>query len=418
MRISSLAAFMLAAVLSACGGGGSTSDNDEWAGSITDSAGVAIITNSLAPSWSADEAWTTEEVLRIGEAAGDADYQFGQIAGIGITSDGRILVLDQQAQRVMVYGTDGRYQSSMGRPGSGPGEFGPAANALLMGRGDTVIVPDLANQRVNILPIDGDPSSFGIQMEQGIPIRYDLLESGDLVAQRRALNLPNQTAETNDLIATQAYDGTILDTLLTPKRGDSFTITSDRPQFRIFAPEPMWTMLSSDRLAFAVNDTYRIEVFGSDGTLERIVTRPYEPTLVTEADQRAFIEVMRAQFELSGAPPAQVDLVLEGVSFAETYPAFTQMRAGPQGTLWIQRVRYLGDLSEEELGSFNPTLDQGSPKWDVFDSEGRYLGVVELPDRFTPFTVKGDRWYGVYRDEFDVQYVQVLRIKGASTSST
>lgn len=417
MRILSLAALMLATVLSACGGDSNTTSND-WAGTITDSAGVAIVTNSMNPSWSADEAWTTEQVLRIGEAAGDADYQFGQIAGIGISSDGRILVLDQQAQRVMVYGPDGTYQRSIGRPGSGPGELGPAANALFVGRGDTVLIPDLGNQRVNVTALDGESSSFAIQMDQGIPIRYDLLESGDLVAQRRALNLPNQTAEANDLIATQAYDGTILDTLLTPKRGDSFTLTGDRPQFRIFAPEPVWTMLSSDRMAFAVNDTYRIEVFGSDGTLERIVTRPYDAMPVTDAHQRTLLGLMRTQFERGGVPSAQAELLLEGVSFAETWPAFTQMRAGPDGTLWIQRVRYLGDLSEEELESFNPTLDQGSPKWDVFDFEGRYLGVVELPDRFTPFIVEGDRFYGVYRDEFDVQYVQVLRINGAAASST
>ena len=195
---------MLVAALSACGNG-STDANNEWAGTITDSAGVAIVTNSLEPSWSADEAWTTEEVLRIGEAAGDADYQFGQISGIGITSDGRILVLDQQAQRVMVYGPDGTYQRSFGRPGSGPGEFGPAANALFVGRGDTILIPDMGNQRVNVTAIDGESSSFAIQLEQGIPIRYDLLESGDLVAQRRALNLPNQTAETNDAISSASF---------------------------------------------------------------------------------------------------------------------------------------------------------------------------------------------------------------------
>ena len=123
----------------------------------------------------------TEEVLRIGEAAGDADYQFGQIAGIGITSDGRILVLDQQAQRVMVYDPDGTYQRSIGGPGSGPGEFGPVANALFVGRGDTILIPDMGNQRVNVTAINGESSSFPIQIERGIPIRYDLLESGDLV---------------------------------------------------------------------------------------------------------------------------------------------------------------------------------------------------------------------------------------------
>ncbi|TFG65438.1 MAG: hypothetical protein E4H28_04195 [Gemmatimonadales bacterium] len=412
MPRSSLAACLLAAVLSACGGD-STANGDSWAGSMTDSAGVTIVVNPETPIWSADEAWSTEEVLLIGEAAGDADYQFGQIAGVGVTSDGRILVLDQQAQRVQVYGPDGVFQRSIGRPGNGPGEFGPAANALLVGRGDTVIVPDLANQRINITPIDGEPASFPIQMEQGIPMRYDLMESGDIVAQRRALNLPNQDAVATDLIATQAYDGTILDTLLTPKRGDSFTMTSDRPQFRIFAPEPVWTVLSGNRLAFATNNAYRIEVFGPDGTLERIVTRPYEPMAVTEAHRRTLDGLIRAQFERGGVPPAQLDLLMEGVSFEDMWPAFTQLRSGPDGTLWVQRVRYLGDLTDEELESFNPTLDQGSSKWDVFDFEGRNLGVIQLPDRFTPFTVEGDRNYGVYRDEFDVQYVKVLRIIGA-----
>ena len=83
-----------------------------------------------------------------------------------------------------------------------------------------------------------------------------------------------------------------------------------------------------------------------------------------------------------------------------------------------ERLWESGDLSEEELESFNPTLDQNSSKWDVFDSEDRYLGVVELSDRFTPFLVKGDRCYGVHRDEYDVQYVQVLRIDGVSAASS
>ena len=413
----SLAACVLVAVLNACGGDSTASSND-WAGSMTDSAGVTIVSNPTTPTWSSDEAWTTEVVLLIGEAAGDADYQFGQIAGVGVASDGRILVLDQQAQRVMVYGPEGVYQRSIGRPGSGPGELGPAANFLFVGRGDTVLIADLANRRVNVIPIDGEPSSFPIRMELGIPMRYDLLESGDLVAQRRALNLPNQDAVATDLIATQAYDGTILDTLLTPKRGDSFTMTRDRPQFRIFAPEPVWTVLGNDRLAFATNNVYRFEVFGPDGTLERIVTRPYEAKPVTEADQRTLNGLIRTQFERGGVPPAQLDLLMEGVSYGETWPAFAQMRAGLDGTMWIQRVRHLGDLTEEELESFNPTLDQGSSKWDVFDSEGRYLGVIELPERFTPFVVEGDLCYGVFRDEFDVQYVQVLRINGAGAAAS
>ena len=404
----------LIVMLGACGDGSATAGTD-WDGTVTDSAGVSLVANTSTPTWGADDAWTTEEVLRIGEAAGDADYQFGQIAGIGISSDGRILVLDQQAQRVQVYGPDGVYQRSIGRPGNGPGEFGPAANSLFVGRGDTVIVPDLANTRVNVFPVDGESESFPIRMQEGVPVRFDHLEAGHLVAQLRSFN-PNDENPANDVIASQAYDGTIIDTLMTPERGNTFSIANDRPQFRIFSPEPIWTALSGDRLAFAINNDFRVEVFGADGSLLQVITRPYEPTAVTEADERQLSTLIRAQFERGGVPGPQLDLLMEGVSFEETWPAFTQLRGGPEGTLWVQRVRYLRDLTDEQLESYNPTLDQGSFEWEVYDAEGRYLGVVALPDRFTPFTVHGDLWYGVQRDDFDVQYVVALRV-GAGAGS-
>ena len=47
---------------------------------------------------------------------------------------------------------------------------------------------------------------------------------------------------------------------------------------------------------------------------------------------------------------------------------------------------------------------------DVFDAEGRFMGVLALPDRFQPLRVSGDRIYGVWRDELDVQHVMVLSL--------
>jgi hypothetical protein len=54
----------------------------------------------------------------------------------------------------------------------------------------------------------------------------------------------------------------------------------------------------------------------------------------------------------------------------------------------------------------------GASDWDIFDSAGRYLGVVTMPARFTLRTIRGGRIYGVWRHEFDVQYVLRLRIVG------
>jgi hypothetical protein len=60
--------------------------------------------------------------------------------------------------------------------------------------------------------------------------------------------------------------------------------------------------------------------------------------------------------------------------------------------------------------SYNPQLDIGSRQWDVFDAEGRYLGVVSMPLRFQPVRFLGNNIYGIQRDELDVQYVVKLAI--------
>lgn len=402
---------MLGALAAACGD--RPDSRAGFAGTVRDSAGVQIVENTSTGTWGQDGGWATEQILSIGEAAGDPEYQFGQVVGVDALSDGRILVMDGQAQRLQVYGPDGTYRRTIGGPGSGPGEFSPGVNGVFVGRGDTILVTDMGNQRVVLVPPDGEPTSFPMRMEDGIPFRFELSGAGELVVQRRSMGFGDAAADAspNDLIATLTYDGAVTDTLLTPKRGGTFEMSDQGPRFRFFSPEPRWTMLGGGQLAYASNDAYRVSVFGEDGAVRRIITFPHEPRAVTERDQEAVRQLMRRQMEESGAPPQMVDQMLGAVSFAESWPAFTQLRGGPGGTLWVQRVRYLDQLTDEERETWNPQLDQGSPEWDVFEQDGRYGGVVTLPTRFTPMTIRDDRIYGVYRDDFDVQHVRVLDLR-------
>ena len=98
--------------------------------------------------------------------------------------------------------------------------------------------------------------------------------------------------------------------------------------------------------------------------------------------------------------------------FKDFFPAFNFINSGPSGTLWVQHVQKPSDLTEEQLESYNLIEDSGASDWDVFDSEGRFLGVVSMPERFAPRVFVGDKIYGVWRDELDVQYVVRLRIVG------
>lgn len=69
----------------------------------------------------ADEYLTLSD--SIGIELGDSNYVFGQIAGVDITPEGEIAVLDLQKSRVSIFSQSGEFVQRIGRQGSGPGEF-------------------------------------------------------------------------------------------------------------------------------------------------------------------------------------------------------------------------------------------------------------------------------------------------------
>ncbi len=59
----------------------------------------------------------------IGIELGDSNYVFGQLAGADLTATGEIAVLDMQKYRISIFTPTGDFVRSVGRQGSGPGEF-------------------------------------------------------------------------------------------------------------------------------------------------------------------------------------------------------------------------------------------------------------------------------------------------------
>jgi hypothetical protein len=69
-------------------------------------------------------------------------------------------------------------------------------------------------------------------------------------------------------------------------------------------------------------------------------------------------------------------------------------------------------MAEGEALWFTWPSDWGVRDRDVFGPDGRYLGAVTMPPRFTPSVFRDDRIYGLWLDELGVSYVLVLRIQG------
>jgi len=405
---------LMALLLSACSG------ESGWMGTVRDSAGVQIVENTLESIWSVSDQWTLEEELRIGTIEGDPDYQFGAIGFIAVDSHDRIFVIDAMAQHVKVYSPDGRYEQTIGRPGSGPGELGQSAIQIFMGPGDTLIVPDLANQRINRYAPDGTSlGSSRLEIEKGLPLAINATRSGVIVEQLRPLALPDQPVrDTMDAIVRLAADGTVLDTLKKFKGGKSFSLAGPNPELTLFAAEPAWQIMEDMRLCFGVNDDYSIEVYSPDGVLERIIRKPFTQTPVSEADQELMVEAMVELWTSAGVPPQAIPRLRQIISFGEYYPAFAGIQRGPGGTMWVQHIQSPSELTEEERKVFNFIEDIGAKDWDVFDVEGRFLGVVTMPPRFSPRTIVGNKMYGVFRDDLDVQYAVRMRIVGVEFDDT
>lgn len=411
MKRSSAATWLAVAAVAlpalACGG-----DTGGWAGAVRDSAGIAIVDNPADGLWRADERWRLEEGLRIGVADGDPIYQFGQITDLAVDPDGHVYVLDAQAQHVRVFDADGEHVRTIGAPGNGPGELSGTPTAVLMGPADTLLVADMGNQRVQRYLRDGtEAGSFPLSFNQGIAMKWISTPEGGAAYQLRSMAMPGMAQrEGGDLLLVRGADGTVRDTLLTLDEGQSVRFENGRPDIVMFAAEPMWTLMPDGRLVSAITTDYRMEIHGSQGGIERVITRPFEPRSVTEADRQAVLSFLRNMMEDQGAPPNAVQMVVDGVRFADRYPAFANLLGGPDGTLWVQQVRSATSLPEEHAPSSMELEDMGSPDWDVFDADGRYLGVVTFPDRFRPLRWQGDRVYGVRRDDLDVPYVVRLRL--------
>lgn len=408
MRIRILGCFLLGTLAAGCGSGSA----GDWAGTVTDSAGVTVVSNPARALWDDGEAWRVEEELRIGALDGPPEYQFGQIAWIDTDSRGNIYVLDQQAQHVQVYDPEGSHLRTIGRPGTGPAELSQGALAVLVGPGDTVFVVDNGAQRVTrFLPDGTDAGSFGIPFTEGISLKWELAPDGRLLQQSRSLPVPGTAAQPpHNLILARNTEGAVLDTVLRLPLGESMKFEGGAPQFRLFEAEPIWEIDATGRLYTASNAEYRIEVRTPDGAVDRVITYPFERKPVTESDRQAILDELSELFEQQGVPPMARSQILQTIGFGDHFPAFATIVSGPDGTLWVQHIRTMAEAASEGLSINFENMDMGAPEWDVFDAEGRFLGVVTLPARFATRHVEGDRLYGIWRDELDVPYVMRLRV--------
>ena len=392
---------LVAVVLTgACGSGGDAAANAV----VRDSAGVRIVENH-GPSWDEDAAWhlSPEPVVVIGAMDADAEYQLFGVRAVARLSDGTIVVSNSGSQEVRWYDPRGRHLRSAGGEGAGPGEF-TALGWLAAVPGDSVVAFDDRLLRLSLFTPEGAFARSAAPQTEGNPgmerpVFMASLGDGSLLAFGRVLEVEGMVEgplRVPMVLYRFNVDGELLDSLGAFHGWETRAVIRRSEQYIAMAiadrPFARNTALTAggDRYVVGTPHSYELAVHRSDGSLLAIVRLLRGNPPVTAADIEAYKSIMLENIDNENELRDRRQ-ELDDYDYPAEAPAFGSLiLVDTQGDIWVPE--------------FSVRNDQGM-EWQVFNSEYRLLGTVTTPVRFTPRYIGDDMLLGVWRDEFDVEYV-------------
>jgi hypothetical protein len=408
---------LAAAALSGCGTGGGEAAGGGLVVRVDTLGDTVVVRTERGSVWGGGA--RLEPVLRVGELAGSEEYVFGNIGGMEVTPGGEVYVLDAQVPVVRVYDREGRHVRSFGSRGGGPGELAQPTGLALLPDG-RVLVSDPANGRVNVYSGAGEPVDSW-RISGGFFTDNQVVTAATGAAYVLTLLSEPMSPSMRSGLVRVGPEGTPADTIPPPEWSfDPPILTAEfasgdtRSMSRTplpFGPQTTWTFSPLGYMVGGVSTRYAIEAFRPDGRILRL-EREIDPVPVT-AGERAHREFATTRNMRNTDPGWR----WSGPPIPATKAPFTSVRVDADGRIWV-RVAVAGEVVPvDERPDPRPGQEAGPAPWreplvyDVFADDGVLLGTLAMPPRFTWYGSRGDRVWGITRDELDVQYVTVRRLE-------
>lgn len=334
--------------------------------------GVPHVINTAVPR-DGVQALQLEEMWRRG-GEDDEELLLGIVTRVLSGQDGNLYVLDSQLMEVKVFDADGEHVDTLGRQGQGPGEFQSAQSIVFLPGGSLGVVQAVPG-KVIALNLDGTPGNV-ITLGQnpadgGFAILQDAANGGDTfaIAGIEIHMAPDAGALARDMhMFVRGYDmeGNKLQTYYERVQrsvfGEGFVLREiewDNP-IRRFAVDGEGQVIMG-----LAREEYELSVYGPDGELQRVFSRPYESYPRSEMMRSRYDRMLEAQARQMSPDGAR--------EVAANEQDIWNIRCHGDGTYWIQSSR---DVFEPPTGTFTA--------WDVFSAEGEYLRQVTATIPGTP----------------------------------
>ena len=381
---------------------------------------------SLAALSFAAPAFAQGTVRDLPKPTREIEDPFSLISGVTEIKPNQVLAVDGTEGTVALVDFAKGSKTSVGRQGSGPGEYRAPAG-LFRVRGDTIWLLDAMLQRITAFNPDLTPgttfpmlmldqSTMTVLTAPFTSDRTGRLYSSAMKIQAGVGGGGNDMQMTlPDSVGLVRFDPrqaarTELTKVRFPvsgkpeisRAGNSMKYTMAYPG--LIAADA-WAVFPDGRIAIVRGATYTIEFIAPDGTKSTAGRIAYQPIKLTAADQKAEMDEAKRQMAEQGKVaqkmmPAGFSLEMEllpPASWPANYPAVAPLGAiaGPDGRLWVRR---------------SIPFRTGREQWDVIDTNGKLVTSWRLPAKTTIVAVGQGVVYTVRTDEDDLRYLQRVEI--------
>jgi len=289
----------------------------------------------------------TTPLVEIGVIEGDPNYELHKAISSVRLPDGRIVVLNAGAHQLRFFDASGKFLSSVGRKGAGPGEFTSPARVYLTGN-DSLLVFDRSGNRELHFRTDGNFVRVATSAAAGAGVLFprDVWLYG-----RNFIDGPPIAAERSRIVT--ALDG------LPPPQPTEFRYIRVDPWFRLWVREPTtgrkatqhWSIYTPDGRLHATLDTptnLDIHQFGPDFLLGRERTEMETEVIRLYALAKPAPETNRSYFTPAVARPYTTPAFKPGEISAEVLAllrGYLRQIATNQEIYYARNSTYAKDVS-------------------------------------------------------------------------
>jgi len=341
--------------------------------------------------------WRLSErpVLSIGSQDGAGPESFGRVRGTVRLSSGAVVVVDGMNMELRLFSPAGKPLRTSGRRGAGPGEFrlvGPVRRCA----GDSTFVYDPSLWRISVFSPDGVYTrALDVHTLSGnelSPSDFRCNSGGTLAFVHRSAAPPTGIGPRRPDVAI---------TVLAPN-ANAVKLGTFPASERYFlgqedVPRPLGKQtsvaLGSTFAYVGTGDAFEVAQFSLRGERVDTVRDSRAAVPVTAAHVNRFITQELAR--RAGRDTRRIERLYRGIEYPGAFPAYANLMVDGLDNLWIEGYPIPG----KELRD-----------WSIYSPTGTAIGVLRVPSNLQLLEAGRDYVLGVWRDELDVEFVQVYSL--------